>query len=279
MRNLAFLLVRYGGIGLFVLLELLCLYLIVNYNQKQKEIWLNFSDLIFGKVYDIRDNFTRYYRLSTQADSLAADNARLKAKLKNAMFVTNILKDSVNNEILEQKYTFTAARVISSTVNTHTNTLTLDRGRKHEVELHMGVMDANPKGGIVGIIRNASGNYSQVMSILHREARVSAAIKRNGYHGFLSWNPGDVTKINLIDVPKHADIVIGDTIQTSEYSGMFPAGIMIATVDTFYQASGSNFHTIEASLVNDLGNVKYVYIVNNIHKTELFQLEKEGIDE
>ena len=117
------------------------------------------------------------------------------------------------------------------------------------------------------------------MSVLHRQTLISASIKRNNHFGSIVWKGSDPTVINLIDVPKHADIVIGDTVQTSGYSTIFPEGIMIGTVDTFWVPSGSNFFEIEVNLKNDLNKTKYVYVVNNLMKKELEKIQGEGDDE
>lgn len=279
MRNLVLILVKYGGIILFLCLEMVCMYLIVNYNQSQKEIWANSSSIISGRVLDTREFFSQYYRLASRADSLAAENARLKAQLNNAKFISTILRDSVANKEQKQKYTFIHAKVINSSVNKHNNSLTLDRGVDQGIRPHMGVIGAGPNGGIVGIVRNTSANHCQVMSILHRQSRISAGIRRNNYHGFLSWEPSNAKQIQLKDVPKHADVQIGDTLETTEYSNIFPQGIAVAIVDTFWQEPGSNFHSINATLINDMANVKYVHIVNNLMKDEFEQLRKEAEDE
>ena len=86
-------------------------------------------------------------------------------------------------------------------------------------------------------------------------------------------------KVNLVDVPKHANLLIGDTIQTSSYSSIFPEGIMIGTIDTFWQKSGTNFYEIDVNLSTDLSNVKYVHVVENLMEKELEVLRKEVSDE
>jgi len=275
-RSLVLFLVQYGGVGLFFVLEAVCLYLVVNYNQQQKEIWLNSSNIISGSILNFRSDISQYYHLSDFADSLAADNARLKARLNNAQFVQTILMDSIKDVEKQQQYTYINARIVNSTIHLHNNTFTIDRGSKHGIRPHMGVIDSNPGGGIVGIVTNVSRNYSVVMALLHQETKIPAAIRRNHYHGFLSWQPSNPKIINLIDVPKHAEILTTDTIETSTYSALFPAGIPVGIVDSFWQDPGSNFHTISASLINDLGNVQYVYVVNNLMKGEVEKLEEEA---
>ena len=142
----------------------------------------------------------------------------------------------------------------------------------------MGVIGAN-QTGVVGIVKSTSKNFSRVMSILHQQSIISASIKRNEHFGSIIWKSNNPTKVNLIDVPKHANIIIGDTVQTSGFSTIFPEGIMIGVVDTFFVPSGSNFFEIEVSLINDLNKTKYVYVVDNLMKEDLEKLQEEGNNE
>ena len=57
---------------------------------------------------------------------------------------------------------------------------------------------------------------------------------------------------------------------------MFPEGVPIGIVDDFWREGGSNYYTIQATLINDPSKVKYVYIINNLMKEELEKLEEEA---
>jgi rod shape-determining protein MreC len=140
----------------------------------------------------------------------------------------------------------------------------------------MGVVDEK---GIIGIVRNVRPSFSSVLSILHNASRVSVSLKRNQYFGTLLWNGFNPTKMSLAAVPKHADIRIGDTVQTSGYSHIFPKGLMVGTVDSFWIEGGSNFYTIDVSLVNDLSKVNNVYVIKNLVKAELDSLENALLNE
>jgi rod shape-determining protein MreC len=113
------------------------------------------------------------------------------------------------------------------------------------------------------------------MSLLNIDIRVSAKIKRNNYFGSLLWDGKNSSKAQLQSLPKHADIVVGDTIITSGYSTVFPEGIMIGIVDTFAIPSGINFYDVKVNLVNDMNAVRYVYVVNDLLKEEKIALEEE----
>lgn len=276
MRNLIYLFVRFGGLIAFVILELLCMYLVVNYNRKQRSIFIHSSNTISGQLYERFDEIVEFWNLSEVSDSLAEENARLRAQLRSAKFVETILQDSVRNEKTSQRYTFIAAEIVNNSINKHSNNLTLNRGREHGIQSRMGVFDDK---GIVGIVRNVGPRYAHVMSILHKESRISAKIRRNSYFGSVLWNGNNPREVTLSDIPKHADLLVGDTVQTSGYSTIFPEGIMIGVVDTFWLEPGSNFYTIEVGLSNDLSRSKYVYVVNDLMEKEITKVEEEESDE
>ena len=135
----------------------------------------------------------------------------------------------------------------------------------------MAVISSN---GIVGIVKDVSGNFSSVLSVLHKDARISAMIKKNGYFGSLVWDGSDFKTGTLSDIPVHAKISEGDTIVTSRYSAIFPDGILIGTIVGFKINPGDNFYTIYVKFSTDFSNLSYVYVVNNLMKDEQSLLEE-----
>ncbi|MEL6923055.1 MAG: rod shape-determining protein MreC [Bacteroidota bacterium] len=275
MRNLIVLFLRFGGIILFIVLEIICMFLVVEFNQKHSDIYTTSSNRWTGAIYNKADDVAQYLRLSAINDSLAAENARLYAQLDNAKYLNTLQVDSIYNESFQQKYTFIAAKVINNSYTKHNNTLTLDKGRRHGIRERMGVVS---NFGVVGMVTSVSDNYSVVLSMLHRQSRISASIQGNNYQGGIVWTSSDPTTVKLVDIPKHANFELRDTVQTSGYSSYFPAGITIGTIQKFDLESGSNFYDIDVKLSNDLSNIQYVYVVNNLQQTEQLELEEEVIE-
>lgn len=262
-----------GGVLLFVVLQVICMILIVKNNPSQRQIFISSANYFSSIFYKQFNEATKYYNLYSVADSMARENARLYAQLDNARLKrlnwVDTLVDSTNNQL----YTFLPGHVISNSINQHNNTLRLDIGKRQGVEPGMGVVSDD---GIVGIVRDVSNNFSSVMSILHKETRISASVKRSGHFGFLTWRGSNPTKMSLIDVPKNAYFEKGDTIATSGYSTIFPKDITIGTIDTFSIRSGSNSWDIELDLNNDMGNLSFVYVVKNLLRLELEELETQS---
>ena len=273
MRNLILLFLRNGGFILFLLLEGICFFLVVRFNRTQNQIFFNSSNRISGNIYRQFDELTKFYNLSSVADSLARENAQLYATLDEAQLTRSPWRDTmkIKGDTLPM-YAFSAARILNNSVSQHDNNLTINLGEKHGIRAGMGVISKN---GIVGIVKNTSSNFAHVMSVLHKQSKISAAIQSNGYFGFLVWPGSNPRKAKLIDVPKDAKVEVGDTVITSGYSTIFPKGLMIGTVNDFVLKSGSNAWDIEVSLSNNLANIEYVYVVENLLREELEQLTTE----
>jgi len=275
MQNLIQLIIRYGALITFLIFEFVCFYLVINKNQDQQKIYHASSALLSGQIYDQYDNFVKFWNLSAIADSVSHENAKLKSNLRNFQIEQLSKSDTITIDTAVQ-FIYLSAEVKNNSINKRNNTLTIDKGSKDGIETGMGVIDDD---GIVGIVLSTSKNFSIIMSVLNSNTRISAAIKRSNYFGNLRWKGSNSQKVNLEDVPKHADIVIGDSIITSGYSSIFPSGIMIGKIEKFNILGGSNSYDIEVNLNNNLSKQRYVYVIKNILKEEQSSLEKEAIDE
>ena len=255
------------------------MFLVVNNNNSEQKAIFNSSLSVWSNVItDKFDGLKQFIQLSSVADSLARENATLLQQRDNALFVQTIRRDSFPLEEKEQLHTFMAAKVVSNSTRQDNNSLTINRGSKHGIKASMGIIGTG-NNGVIGIVKSTTENYSRVLPILHSQSKISCSVKRNGYFGSLVWKGRDPSKANLVDIPKHANLVKGDTIQTSGYSSIFPEGIMVGTIDTFWLQTGTNFYEIEIDLSTDMSNIKYVYVVENLKKTELEKLQKEASDE
>lgn len=218
--------------------------------------------------------FTEYINLKTTNKNLAFENAQLRSLLPEAYYEGGVIKNAVNDTFKQQRFSYFMAKVISNTVTRRNNYITLDKGTMQGVKPEMGVITSK---GVVGIVKNVSQHYCTVMSVLHKDARVSAKFRNNNYFGSLVWegtNP-EIAKLN--DIAKHVIFKVGDTIVTTSYSTVFPEDILVGTVQSFEIKPGDNFYTIHVKLSTNFTNLTYVYIIDNVLKKEQEQLEEETV--
>jgi rod shape-determining protein MreC len=171
-----------------------------------------------------------------------------------------------------RKYIYRSARVVNNSVSLPNNTLTINRGENQGVHKNMGVIGPN---GIVGVVINTSANYAVVMSLLHRQSKVYANLKKTGETGQVSWDGSSPLYITLKNIPKSAPVAIGDSVVTSPYASHFPPGILVGTVMDIVDDKTSSFYTLRLKPATNFFNVQYVTVVDNLVKDEQVKLEEE----
>jgi rod shape-determining protein MreC len=273
MRNLLRFLWKYSNFVLFMLMEVFCLYLVFQNNSFQKAGWINSSNAFAGNVFTTVNSIKEYFALKESNELLAAENARFRNQSLGSYAKYITTSTLVNDTILKQQYTYMPAEVVNNSVNRRNNYLTLNRGYKQGITNDMAVITSN---GIIGYTKDVSANFCTVLSILNKDAKISAKIQRFGELGSLIWEGGDYRYGLLQDIGTHVKITKGDTIVTSNFSDIFPSNISIGTVESYAPREGGEFYNIKVKYSANLKNVTHVYIVNNILREEKKILEERS---
>ena len=257
--------VRNGALFLFVLLQAICFWMVVTFNESQRAVFLHNKVLLTAGAQERIDNFFDYWDLYRISDSLALENARLIEKIHNQPLYGEVdTADLVHGG--RNQYSAVPAKVIFNRIGGRNNNLLINRGRSDGLERGMGVIDRDL--GLIGITRYCSPNFCRLISVLHSQSMISARIKGRDYFGSVVWKTPNPTLVNLEAVPVHARFEIGDTVVTSGFSTLFPPDIPIGIIEEFKLPPGSNFYQIDVRLINDLSRAKYVYVINDLFSEE-----------
>jgi rod shape-determining protein MreC len=270
MRNLFTFIVRHNFIFFFLFLQLISFWLMVQKGAYQGANILNSSNKVVASIYQMAANAREYFNLRAENERLANENVVLRNSLKSNLYVLPLKVYKIRDTIYRQQYSYIASKVVNSSVNKRRNYLTLNVGEDMGIKRDMGVVSSN---GVVGIVTDVSDNFASVMSLLHKDLRVNCQLKRDGSFGPLVWDGEDYRHCNLTDIPTHARIRQGDTVMTSELSGIFPEGIMVGTVASFERRKNESFYTVRVKLNADLKKVNHVYVIKNKFKQERDSLE------
>ncbi len=263
-----------------MLLEVFCIVLLSNASKSHQTFFASAANEITGRVDKRYNNLRSYFSLQETNRMLALENTRLKNLLaSNFAEINNGKKYEIDSLIKDslgyfRKYTFLPAKVVGNTYTLQTNFLMLERGEAQGVKKGMAV--TGPQG-IVGVVVETTANYSKVMSLLHRNSKVSAMLKKDNNTGSLEWDGSDPNYLTLRNVTKGAKVSKGDTIITSNYSANFPSQMMIGTVATISAESSSNFYTLKIKTATNFFSVQYVYLIENARFAEQVQLETQPV--
>ncbi len=260
---------RHRALILFLVLEVFCGWMVVNFNTYQGSSFFNSSNVFTGAVLQTTDNIKYYFKLRSINGDLAEENNQLRRQLQEARQKTILLDEKVADTARIYQYTYVTAKVINNSTNKLSNYFTIDKGTEDGIQPGMGVLSTN--GGVAGRVKACSGHYSTVLSILNEKWPLSAKIKRGNVDGIVEWKGGDATEAELTHVGKHHKVFEGDTVVTSGYSSIFPFGVMIGKIKSV--VDDGEKYIIKVTLSTDYTAMSYVYAVNNKMKTERDSLE------
>ncbi len=262
MQRIIYFLNRNKELILFLSLFLFCFYLNISYNQYNNSKLINSSNSFFSFFFETKRNISKYFDLEYQNKILVDENSKLKEKLFNNNFERI---DSLN----QKKYDVKSASVIKNSFNKQFNFLTINVGYSEKIKIDNGVISSD---GVIGIVDKVTEKYSRVISILNKNFLLNAKHKKTNFFGIISWNGKDPQKVQLKDIPKRAEIAIGDSIVTGGNSLIFPKGILVGTVESYKLDFSENYIEIEVLLSTDLRNLDSVYIINSNNFDEIISL-------
>ncbi len=271
MQQIINFIIRYKNFLLYILLLIISLTFTIRSHSYHQSSFFNSSNWIAGNIYGISHGITTYFDLDEENERLLLENERLKDHLFNKELLSEIKIDTSNI-----KYTIVSGQVIKNSYADNRNYITINRGKKDSVKQDMGVITAL---GILGIVENTSNKFATVQSILNENSNINAKIKNTNHFGSLIWDARTYNVVQLIDIPRLVPLTVGDTIVTGAMSSIFPENIPIGTIRKFDLDISKSFYRIDVDLFNDMTNIKNVYIINNLDRKEVLELEEATTNE
>ncbi len=263
--------VRYQAFFLFLLLEVLCAWLIIRNNRYQNAAFFNSSNKIAGTVLNLNQNITSYFDLRQVNDQLMDENANLQselARLKNRLVQQDQRSSGELNRI--NNYSFTTAKVVNNSTRRAANYLTIDKGTDDNIKPGMAVIGNE---GIVGKIKASSGKFSTVISLLHPDVLTSCVLVKSNTVCTVKWDGRDPRKARVLYVPRHVQVAVGDSVATSGFNAVFPSDIPVGVVTELDIKPESTFYDIEINFASKFEQLSYVFVIGNQLKIEKDSLE------
>jgi rod shape-determining protein MreC len=283
MRNLLDFLYKYHHWLVFILLEVVSVVLLFQYNSYQGSVWFSSASAVAGKVYELESKMTAYLSMAKENEELTMRNLYQERQLDQLRrLYAEATKDTTAAELKEleflSQYKLIPAKVVENSIHKLENLITIDKGRKDGVEPDMGVACGN---GVVGVVYLVSDNYSVVISALNAaSSRISCAIRGRGYFGYLHWYGGDPSVAYVEDVPRHAKFKLGEWMVTSGFSSIFPSGVQVGKIEQVYNSSDGLSYKLKVRLSTDFGNVRDVVVISDksiAERAALMQAARDSI--
>jgi rod shape-determining protein MreC len=279
-RNIFLFIRRYFNFLLFLLLQVLSIFLIVQYSNYHQAMFGNSANRITGKVNEQYNKIEYYFQLKRTNDSLLKANEMLYNKLASNFN----LPDSGSKQVIDtikidsivqyRKFNYLSAKVVANSITTQSNFVVLQSTNAAQMRVGMGIVD--PNNSVVGAITEINGEFVVVMSLLHKDSRISGKLLKTGETGTVLWDGKYPNLVTLSGIPKSTKVAKGDSVITSGFSTIFPKGLLIGRIDeVFLEKSTNNFKIVVRTAAN-FHNLEYAYAINNSQQPVIDQLIKNA---
>ncbi len=165
--------------------------------------------------------------------------------------------------LLELKSTYnlqsTAARIVGSSTDAWSRTVTIDKGSLDGLAINMPVTDSS---GVIGQIIEVAPTSAVVRLITDEASGVSAMVQSTRAQGILQGQPDGTLRLEYVSVD--ADVKEGDIIVTSGIGGIYPKGLPLGTVASVEREPNALYYTVVVNVTSTTENNEEVLVITSL---------------
>lgn len=280
MRNLLEFLAKYNHWFVFLILEVVSMVLLFQYNSYQGSAWFSSANAVTGKLYEWDANVETFFSLTKVNQELTQRNAYLEQEVqKLSDSLVSVTKDSSiyhrDQFGLLRNYRLIPAKVVANSVDKPGNLMTIDKGSADGIHKDMGVISGT---GVVGIVYLVAEHYAIVIPVLNTKSNISCMIQNRGYFGYLRWKGGVSDLAYLEEVPRHAHFKLGDYVVTSGYSAVFPPGVRVGRILHVFNSADGLSYRVQLRLSTDFARLRDVCVIEDAAMKERLEIMRAAQD-
>ena len=281
----------------FLLLEAISLRLLVRSHSYQGSVYFTTASAAVGTLQSWVSRARAYTAYGAENRALEAENQRLRSQVYALRAIQrwrdiagdtlySIAPDTVGGRaggsLSEGRdtplatYHTAPALVVGATLHKANNLLTIDAGEADGVHEQMGVVSST---GVVGIVYLTSRHYALVIPLLNTASQLSCRIKGSNSFGTMQWRHGDAARSYVTGIPRHADVKVGDEVETNGYSDIFPEGIPVGVVEAVHEGADGMTYELTVRLSTDFSTLRNVSVLTDYSHSERQALEARAAEE
>lgn len=185
-------------------------------------------------------------KTTREIDSLKHENERLKGLLG--------IKDEADNTVKM------AARVISVSPSNWYEDVLINKGEADGVKIGSTVISNE---GLVGHVTEVGVNWAKVMTVLDVDSSVGCYVARSDDVAIIE---GDITlsdngECSMNYISKDATLAVGDSVETSDVSSIYPAGILIGKISRVQPDSQGFYNKATVKTAVDFRKLREVIVI------------------
>ena len=259
-----------------VITTLILIFLVAVSNTKIEKIsqignpFTNFVNSIQSSMVYLKNKiagngafFLNIEEMKQENEKLKKENSELEQSLRELEILkaeNATLKEYVNLTDKYTEYTTRPAYVIQSDIGNYSKIITINVGKKDGIDINMTVISDK---GLVGHVISVADDTAKVQTIIDTSSSVTSTISTTRdciiSRGVIDSN----NELKATFIPTEANILEGDTVETSGIGGIYPKGIHIGTIKKIVNTKNiTNRYAIIETAV-DFSKLETVLVITN----------------
>ncbi|MCX6170927.1 MAG: rod shape-determining protein MreC [Ignavibacteriales bacterium] len=254
---------------LVIALSVISLTLLSKSEKPQAKHLKTFALGNFAILSEITNSLTSIFKRDVSLDELKMENAQLMLEV-NRMRKLRTENEELRNMIAfrdTSSYPLIPAKVISKLVTKSQGNFIINRGSNDEIKKGMPVLSEK---GLIGLIMDVAENFSVVRTLNNSNLNIAVTLQRTNVDGILSY---DGMNLVIKDIPTTYDVQIGDRVETSDFSTLFPPSIPIGIVEKKESNVLGLLHIITITPFADIPAENDLFILKVLPSKQINNLE------
>jgi len=254
---------------LLTLLSVISLTILSSNEKPQAKHLKTFALGNFALLNEAASSIVSFFRTDAFSEELRIENAKLMLEV-NRLRKYRMENDELRSMIAFKdtcKYPLIPAKVVSKLVTKIQGNFIINKGFGEEIKKGMPVLNEK---GLIGMIIDVTENYSVVRTLYNSNLNIAVTLQRTNTDGILSY---DGNNLVIKDIPTTHDVQIGDRVETSDFSSLFPPSIPVGVVLKKESNVLGLLHSISIQPFADIGSISNLFILKVVPSKQIDQLE------
>lgn len=230
-----------GLLGIVITIVLLILIVIFSNRETNTSFFENIANKLVMPVQNgltyLKNKVSGNSTFFTDINNLKSENQELKNKnsqleqslreLENIKTENETLKEYLGLSEKYGEYKTIPGYVIDKDISNYSKTIVINVGKKDGIEENMTVIADE---GLVGHVISVTDNTAKVRTIIDTSSSISCLMSTNKDSIVCKGTLDSNSELKAMYIPTDANLVQGDSVDTSGLGGMYPKGIHVGIV-------------------------------------------------
>ena len=232
---------RSGLFGIIITIVILVLIVIFSNREANTSFFENIANKLVmpmqngltylkNKVSGNSTFFTDINNLKNENKELKNENSRLEQSLReleNIKTENETLKEYLGLTEKYGEYKTVPAYIINKDISNYSKTIVINIGKNDGIEEKMTVIADE---GLVGHVISVTDNTAKVRTIIDTSSSISCLMSTNKDSIVCKGTLDSNSELKAMYIPTDANLVQGDSVETSGLGGIYPKGIHVGTI-------------------------------------------------